>query len=74
MDRRFAALLGSISLKGDGSLSEDVSGVIFGGSMLEESGEPSYFFDKNPAWKRVLLGWTASMTSGGGGIGEEPGD
>lgn len=74
-DRRFVALLGSISLKGDVSLSEDDKVVIFGGGIAaEDNGESSPFLAKKPAWNRLLLVGTASVDSGGGGIGEDPGD
>ena len=41
-ERRFKALLASISLRGDVSLSEDDKGVNLGGSMDVDRGEPCH--------------------------------
>ncbi len=74
MDRRLDVLLGSSSLRGDPSLSDEESRVNVGGSIRDVYGEPSYFLDKNPAWNRLFLDCTSSVGSGGGGTGEESGD
>ena len=73
-ERLLDALPASSSRNGElPSLSEEDSGVILGGIMLLEKGEPSYFLDRKPAWNRLFL-LTPSIESGGGGIGEESGD
>lgn len=65
-EERLVALDASISRNGDCSLSDE-SFVMVGGG-----GDPSDFFDRNPAWKRLTLGFISNDDSGACGIGEEP--
>jgi hypothetical protein len=64
---RFPAFDASIVRKGDDSVSGDDRLVIVGGG-----GDPSDFFERNPAWKRLTFGLISIDGSGGAGIGEEP--
>ena len=48
-------------------MSEDDRLVIVGGG-----GDPSDFFERNPAWNRLILGLISIDGSGRAGIGEEP--
>jgi hypothetical protein len=75
IDLRLVALLGFNSLNGDSSPSEEDRGVrLGGGGISDDNGNPSYFLDRNPAWKRLLLDCKLIPVSGGGGMGDESGD
>ena len=55
-----------ISRRGEVSESEEKAVMVGGG------GEPSDFFDKNPAWKRLERGLRSIEDCGGVGTGEDP--
>ena len=55
MGGRFGTRPFSTSLNGEISVSEDESFVIFGDGNIDDIGEPSDFFDRNPVLNRLSL-------------------
>jgi hypothetical protein len=64
---RFATFPASMVRSGEGSVSDELSSVSWGGG-----GEPSDFLERKPAWKRFAFGLSSIDGSGAAGVGEEP--